>query len=134
MAAEILRHENLLQEYRVESRGMVVLFPEPVNQKAEAIMRSHQMTIATHEAVSLEEEDLDDDTLVLTFEEAHKWKIVAEYGNVKNVYTLSEFIDDDREVSAVHGQPLVAYGENFELLKELIEKLAVKLNEGVKSV
>ena len=134
MAAEILRHENLLQEYRVESRGMVVLFPEPVNQKAEAIMRSHQMTIATHEAVSLEEEDLDDDTLLLTFEEAHKWKIVAEYGNVKNVYTLSEFIDDDREVSAVHGQPLVAYGENFELLKELIEKLAVKLNEGVKSV
>ncbi len=134
MAAEILRHETLLQEYKIGSRGMVVLFPEPANQKAEAIMRSHQMTIATHEATPLSEEDLDDDTLVLAFEEAQKWKIIADYGNVKNVYTLGEYIDDDTEISAVHGQPLVAYGENFELLQEMIHKLADRLNEEAKNV
>ena len=134
MAAEILRHEKLLQEYKIGSRGMVVLFPEPANQKAEAIMRSHQMTIATHEATPLSEEDLDDETLVLTLEEAQKWKIVAEYANVKNVYTLSEYVDDDREISAAHGQPLVVYGENFELLQELIQKLADKLNEEAKNI
>lgn len=134
MAAELLRHENLVQEYKIGSRGMVVLFPEPVNQKAEAIMRSQQMTIASHEATPLEEDDLDDDTLVLTLRESQKWKIVSDYGNVKNVYTLNEYIDDDRELPSTVGQPLVAYGENFELLRELIKKLAERLNEEAKNV
>ena len=134
MAAEILRHESLLQEYKIGSRGMVVLFPEPANQKAEAIMRSQQMTLAAHEGTQFSEDDLDDDTLILAFEETQKWKIISDYENVKNVYTLNEYIDDDRVVSSAHGQPLVVYGENFELLRELIHKLADKLNEEAKNV
>ncbi len=130
MAAEILRNEPLMKEYEVGSRGMVVLFPEPANQKAEAIMRSHQMTLAAHEAAQLTEEDLDEETLILTFEEKQKWKIVTQYEHVKNVFTLNEFIEDDRIVNSAHGQPLVVYGENFELLRELIKKLADKLNKG----
>ena len=108
---------------------MVVLFPEPANQKAEAIMRSQNMTLEKHVATPLTEEDLDDDTLVFTFDEKRKWKIISEFENVKHVYTLSEYIDDEREVKSAHGQPLVVYGENFELLRELISKLADKLNE-----
>ncbi len=134
MAAEILRHEDLTQEYKIGSRGLVVLFPEPANQKAEAIMRSQQMTLEAHEATGLAEEDLDEDTLILTFEESQKWKIISDYGNVKNVYTMKEYIDDEREVPSAHGQPLVVYGENFQLLKELIHKLAEKLNEEAKSL
>ena len=129
MAAEILRNKNLNQEYEIGSRGMVVLFPEPANQKAEAIMRSQNMTLEKHVATPLTEEDLDDDTLVFTFDEKRKWKIISEFENVKHVYTLSEYIDDEREVKSAHGQPLVVYGENFELLRELISKLADKLNE-----
>jgi len=133
MAAELLRNESLEQEYIIGSRGMVVLFPEPANQKAEAIMRCHQMTLAEHEAKQLDEEDLDDDTLILTFEESQKWKIVSDYENVKHVYTLNEYIDDERVVNSAHGQPLNVYGENFELLRELIHKLAERLNEEARS-
>ena len=129
MAAEILRNQMLTKEYEVCSRGMVVLFPEPANQKAEAIMRSNKMTLEKHVASPLTEEDLKDDTLVLTFDEKRKWKIISDFENVKHVYTLSEYIDDEREVKSAHGQPLVVYGENFELLRELIKKLADKLNE-----
>ena len=132
MAAEILRHENLLQENKIGSRGMVVLFPEPANQKAEAIMRSKQMTLATHEAKPLIEEDLDDETLVLTFEESQKWKIVSNFENVKNVHTLGEYIDDERVVQSAMGQPLQVYGSNYELLQELMKKLAERLNEEAK--
>ena len=134
MAAELLRHENLEQEYRIGSRGMVVLFPEPANQKAEAIMRSQQMTLANHEGTQLDETDLDEETLILTFEESQKWKIVSDYENVKHVYTLGEYIDDERIVCSAHGQPLHVYGENFELLKELIHKLAEKLNEEARNI
>ena len=126
-----MRNQKLRQEYIIESRGLVVLFPEPANQKAEAIMRSQQMTLDGHEATQFTEEDLDDETLVLTVEESQKWKIVSEYEKVKYVYTLSEYVEDERQVLSAHGQPLVGYGENFELLQELIQKLADKLNEEV---
>ena len=134
MAAEILRNEALRQEYDIESRGMVVLFSEPANQKVEAIMRSQQMTLEGHEAKQFSEEDLDDETLILTLEESQKWRIVSEYDNVKNVYTLNEYVEDDRVVTSAYGQPLVAYGENFELIRELIKKLANKLNEEVQGL
>lgn len=134
MAAELLRNENLVQEYKIDSRGMVVLFPEPVNQKAEAIMRSRQMTMGAHEATAFDAEDLDEETLVLTFEESQKWKIITEYENVKHVYTLNEYIEDEREARSMHGQPLTGYGELFELLRDLIKKLAQKLNEEAKNV
>lgn len=132
MAAELLRNEPLKQEYEIGSRGMVALFPEPANQKAEAIMRSHKMTLASHEATQLEQDDITDETLVLTFSENQKWKIISEYDYVKHVYTFNEFVEDDREVRSAHGQPLVVYGENFELLRELVKKLATKLNEEAK--
>jgi L-threonylcarbamoyladenylate synthase len=53
---------------------------------------------------------------------------------VKNVYTLGEFVGDDREVEIAVGQPLPVYGEKFELMKELISKLADKLNEEGKKI
>lgn len=132
MAAELLKHESLKQEYEIGSRGMVALFPEPANQKAEAIMRSHKMTLASHEATQLEQSDLSDETLVLTFSENQKWKIISDYDHVKHVYTINEFVEDDRIVHSAHGQALVVYGENFELLRDLVNKLATKLNEEAK--
>jgi len=134
VAAELLRNELLVQEYEIGSRGMVVLFPEPANQKAEAILRSHKMTLESHIATALTDEDLDDETLVLTVEEKQKWKIVSEHENVRNVYTLNEYIEDERVVPSSLGQPLTVYGENFELMRELIKKLAEKLNEEAKKV
>ena len=56
------------------------------------------------------------------------------FENVKNVHTLSEYIDDERVVESSMGQPLQVYGSNFELLQELIIKLAEKLNEEAKNV
>lgn len=134
MAAEILRHQKLRQEYEILSRGMVVLFPEPANQKAEAIMKSHQMTLEGHEAKPFVQDELDDETLVLTFEETQKWKIIADYEHVKHVYTLNEFIEDDRQVASAHGEPLQVYGENFELIYDMIVQLTDKLNEEVQGL
>lgn len=132
MAAELLRNTPLLQEYVIDSRGMIVLFPEPANQKAEAIMKSQQMTLEGHEAKAFTQEDLTEDTLVLTMEPTQKWKIVSEYDQVKHVYTLTEFVGEDGSIPSAYGQPLTSYGEVFEVLRDLIKKLADKLNQEVK--
>lgn len=131
MAAELLRNQPLIQEYKIESRGMIVLFPEPPNPKAEAIMKSQHMTLEGHETISFSEDDLDEDTLVLTMEESQKWKIITDYEFVKYVYTLGEYVEMDEEVPSAYGQPLTEYGRSFEILKKMIEALADKLNKEI---
>ncbi|MGC4018783.1 MAG: L-threonylcarbamoyladenylate synthase [Muricomes sp.] len=128
VAAELLRNQDLEQEYVIDSRGLVVLFPEPVNQKAEAIMKCSQKSLEGHTSIAFSEEDLHEDTLVLTMDESQKWKIVSEYDNIKNVYTLNEFTEDDTEIPNPYGQPLTAYGECCEIISMLIKKLTNKLN------
>ena len=128
MAAEILRHQSLEQEYVIESRGLVVLFPEPANQKAEAILKSGQMTLEGHMSSPLTQTDIQDDVLIFTMDEAEKQKVLAQYENAVNVYTLNEFVDDSTEIPDPYGQPLTAYGECYEILIGLINKLTGKLN------
>lgn len=128
MAAELMRNQKLEQEYIVDSRGMVVLFPEPVNQKAEAVIRSIGMTMDSHVSKQFEGENIQDDTLVLTLEESQKTKIKAEYENIRNIYTLNEFAEDDTEIPNPYGKPLSSYGECLEILKKMIEHLTDKLN------
>lgn len=128
MAAELLRHYDLKQEYVIHSRGMVVLFPEPVNQKVEAIMKSAQMTLEGHVSRQFEADNMQEDTLILTLDTAQKEKILGEYGGEGNVYTLNEFIGDEREIPNPYGGPLSAYGECFEVLSRLIARLAEKLD------
>ena len=128
MAAELLRHRDLEQEYVIHSRGMVVLFPEPANQKAEAIMKSAQMTLENHNSRQFDQEDMQEDALILTISESEKEKILAEYGAGKNVYTLNEFTGDNTEIPDPYGKPLTAYGECYEVLDRLITRLADKLN------
>lgn len=132
MAAELLRAQDLEQEYVIDSRGLIVLFPEPVNQKTEAIMKSAQMSLEKHFSCQLKQEDLQEDTLILTIEESHKKKILSEYQNIAEVYTLSEFTGVSMEIPNPYGQPLTAYGECYEIISELINKLTKKLNSYTK--
>lgn len=132
MAAELLRQKELYQEYVIDSRGMVVLFPEPVNQKAEAVMKSVQMTMAGHTAEAFSEAEIDAEILLLTMNESQKKKISAEYGEDIAVYTLTEFIGDDGEILNPYGKPLSSYGECMKKLSEVIDKLTEKLNSFTK--
>lgn len=132
MAAELLRTQELEQEYVIDSRGLIVLFPEPVNQKIEAIMKSGQLSLEKHFSSQLKEEDLQEDTLVLAIDKGLKKKILSEYQNTKNVYTLNEFTEVEGDIPNPYGQPLTAYGECYEILTKLIEKLTNKLNSYTK--
>lgn len=134
VAAEIFRHQSLDQEYWIESKGMVVLFPEPVNQKAEAILKSNQMTLEGYTSRPFTEKNLNPETLILTMAQAQKEKILSEYPNeyTDNVYTLTEFTGETEEIPDPYGQPLTAYGECYEKITLLIEKLAEILNSFTK--
>ena len=129
MAEAILISKFLLSELEVESRGLVVLFPEPVNQKAEAILASHGLTMKDHTAKMLEQEDFDERTLILVMEDALKQRIFQEHENVQNTWQLSEYIKEETDVTEPVGGSLADYGACYELLDCMISSLVVVLNE-----
>ena len=129
MAEALLKSKFLLSELEVESRGLVVLFPEPVNQKAEAILASHGLTMKDHTAKMLEQEDFDERTLILVMEDALKQRIFQEHENVQNTWQLSEYIKEETDVTEPVGGSLADYGACYELLDCMISSLVVVLNE-----
>ena len=129
MAEAILKSKFLLSELEVESRGLVVLFPEPVNQKAEAILASHGLTMKDHTAKMLEQEDFDERTLILVMEDALKQRIFQEHENVQNTWQLSEYIKEETDVTEPVGGSLADYGACYELFDCMISSLVVVLNE-----
>ena len=57
MAAELLKECTIKQSIDIQARGIVVLFPEPLNQKAEAVLISNGITLENYMSSQLEEED-----------------------------------------------------------------------------
>ena len=95
MAATVMA--NLKQDIISESRGMVVLFPEPYNPKAVAVAAKHNMIIPNNSAKQLLNEDFGNDTLVLAMNSHMKQKIYDEYSEAINVYTLSEYAGEPEQ-------------------------------------
>lgn len=81
MAEMILKRKFLTNPLTIESRGMVVLFPEPLNPKAEAVLTSNGYPQPSHIAMQLEQEDINNDVLILTMEDKQKSQIWETYEN-----------------------------------------------------
>ena len=79
MAELILKRKFLTNPLTIESRGLVVLFPEPMNPKAEAILENHGYPTPVHVAMQLEQEDISRDVLLITMEEKQKSQIWETY-------------------------------------------------------
>lgn len=125
MAAAIFHATEHSRPIICEARGLIVQFPEPLNQKAEAILISNGITLADYSSKQLEETDFSDTTLVITMEEVQRQKIINEYeaANEENTRLLNELVGDELEVMDPYGSSVQTYGLCYEVLKASIEKL-----------
>lgn len=128
MAAELLRQQRLKKEFQIYSRGLVVLFPEPVNPKVETILKSNDRSIEGYMARQFDPEELEEGSLVLTMDQRQKEKIVELCGQEQEVYVLAEFVAEEVEVPDPYGGSLKEYGAAYEIIEALVQKLADKLN------
>ena len=76
MAKAILQSKELPWPMEVGSRGLVVLFPQPVNQKVEAVLVRNGLSAKDHTTTPLTAEDINDDTLILVMEDSQREKSV----------------------------------------------------------
>lgn len=131
MAAGILGQYSLKHPVEILTRGLVVLFPEPLNQKAEAVMISNGINMEGFMSVQLTEEDFIEDTLVLVMERAQLEKVFEKFpeADPENVHVLTELVGDELEILDPYGGTLQSYGLCYETLRKTIRKLVSYLNE-----
>lgn len=131
MAEAILKEYRLKRPMEIESRGLVALFPEPVNQKAEAVLISNGINLANHMSRQLEEQDFTADTLVIAMEAQQQKKILDTFESADpgQVHVLTQLVGDELEILNPYGGPLQSYGLCYETLNKSIRKLADRLNE-----
>lgn len=131
MAAGILNEYTLKHPVTIECRGLVVLFPEPLNQKAEAVMISNGINMEGYASRQLSETDFTEDTLVLTMERTQLEKVLEKYENAipENLFVLTELVGDELEILDPYGGSLQAYGLCYETMRKTIHKLVSLLNE-----
>lgn len=131
MAAGILQEYTLKHPVEILSRGLVVLFPEPMNQKTEAVLISNGISTEGFMSSQLTEEDFTEDTLVLVMEHTQLDKILEKFENAnpENVHVLTELVGDELEILDPYGGSLQAYGLCYETMRKTIRKLVNLLNE-----
>ena len=123
LAATLLKHYLPLEQVNIDSRGLAVLFPEPMNPKTVAIAASKGLDI------QLEPEDFGQDVLVLVLDESRKQAVYDDYAEAVNVYTLTEYINEAGSIVNPDGGELADYAKMYETLDNIIQKLANKLKE-----
>ena len=131
MAEALLQECSLKYEIRIEARGMVVLFPEPLNQKTAAVMISNGINMEGYMSQQLVAEDVDDHTLVLVMEAKEIGQVLSIIGEDRQaqVQVLTSLVGEELEIMDPYGAPLPSYGLCFESMSKTIKKLAAWLNE-----
>lgn len=133
MAVAILKNLGLTWNIEILARGLVVLFPEPLNQKAEAVMISNGLSTEGCMSSQLTEDDLQGNVLVLAMESKHRDKILELFAHADSnkVHVLSEYVGDEIEVMDPYGGTLQMYGLCYETLLATLKKLVNILDKGV---
>lgn len=124
MAETVMNRVKRGRSLEVMSRGLIVLFPEPVNQKAVTILGNHYMEPVSKESKGLETRDLNDTTLVLTMTVAEKRKVMESFPMANFVYTLREFAGESGDVEQPGGEL-----ENYEACYRRILRLVTAVAE-----
>lgn len=124
MAAAITKRMLGDSDVEVFARGMVVQFPEPLNQKAEAILIGNGFEVKDYRARQITEREITDETIIFTMEETQRTRLIGECDNAteENTFVLSSFVGDELEILDTYGAPLQSYGLCFEVIKRSVEK------------
>ena len=129
MAAMLLKNMKRDEWIVAESRGLVVLFPEPYSVKAGMIMQNHGYFMENNTAKQLEEEDFSETTLILTMTKDEKQKIINEYTSPQNVYTIMEFVGSSGDIMDPYGGDNELYEMFYASILTWVDRVENKIHE-----
>jgi protein-tyrosine phosphatase len=129
MAEAIYKSLETVSDRKVLSRGLVVLFSEPLNPKAEIVLKKHDLELKNHVAKGLKASDIDENTLLLVMTASQKRKVMEQFPEAKDIYTIKEYAGEFGDVVDPYGGTLVDYEECYIELARLVKKTVYKLDD-----
>ena len=114
-------------KYGVEaiSRGLVVLFPEPINAKMLSIMESHGLEPARKLSCQLTAEDITEDSLLLAMTDADVEQVLEQFPDA-NVRKFRSFVRQKGDIEIPLGGSLDDYEACYEHM-DLLTKMAAQI-------
>lgn len=130
MAKGIMQELLLKRPVEILARGMVVQFPEPMNQKAEAVLISNGIEVENFTSQQLTENDITENTIVFTMEEKQNSTLRDMFPmvNAEHIITLPYFVGEELDIVDPYGGSIQTYGLCFENLRKSIKKLVEMMN------
>jgi protein-tyrosine-phosphatase len=112
------------------SRGLVVLFDQPVSPKVNVALSQHDMMPSSHEnSIPLQQEDLSPDTLVLTMTFSEKVTFLEQYRQ-EDVFTLGEFVGEDTDIMDPYGGEEEQYEKCYDDIARRVRRVIEILELG----
>lgn len=109
------------------SRGNVVLFPEPVNQKIARISGTYGLDLSDYYAKELKESDFSSDNLILAMDTSSKTMAYEKFSGATNIYTLKEFLGSAGDLKIPIGGTVDEYATVIEIISGLLDVLVEKM-------
>lgn len=124
--------KKILQSKEVDyieviSRGLVVLFSEPISPKASAVLHEHGCDAMTRRSTELTQEDVDGADLILTITRADHEHVKDHFTSGATCMFLGTFIDMDEELPAVEEDTKETYEACYQATKIAMEAVADRL-------
>ena len=130
MAEAVMRSVCKDRKIGIASRGLVVLFPEPLNPKAVAVLTGNQMTPGKTSSEALTEADVNDHTLILTMTAKEADMVRSRFPEHSMTAVLGEFAGKPGDIEEPHGGTLAEYGACYEYVDLLVKFAAERLFRG----
>lgn len=122
----LLKKKNV-SETEVLSRGLVVLFSEPISPMAVAVLRHHGYEISEFRSSQLTEEDLESADLALTMTKTQAEQVRTNYEAQIACMSVGTFIDMEEEVPEVTEDTPEAFEKCFRSIESLMEAAADRI-------
>lgn len=119
----LLKKKNVT-EIEIISRGLVVLFSEPVAPLAIAVLTGHGYVVEDFRSSQLTEKDMDEADLILTLTDELAERVHESYASSTTVMSLGVFLDVDASMPDVSGGTIEDYEKCLLILEQLMEAVA----------
>lgn len=127
MAEAVFASVNKKGIMQVCSRGLAVLFPEPVNPKAVAVLRSNGLAPEKESSQELTAADLTEGTIILTMTDKEKRVACEMFPDYEEIYTIADFTGQEGNIEEPRGGALSEYGACCEYIDFTVKMAAEKL-------
>jgi len=129
MAEAVMKRVSRSTGVQILSRGLVVLFPEPFNPKAVAILKGDGLEPSGSNTVLLTEADITDDTLILTMTQREGRRARKKFGHEEDIYALGDYAGKPGDIEEPCGGSLADYGACYEYIDLMVKLAAEKIRK-----